>query len=730
MPTVENPRHQLLDAVSGHVRKSLIRERARAMSGRLADALISLAELARHHSSAEDRVAIGMLRAELLDADQQHELAQKVFDDEVRPERGAVLEYHRATIDRNAVTLRSNTFRHVADFYHLVDRERVQGVQWLDYGSLFSALRDRADNKRYKSLPIIWRQLQDAYRSGSWFAQQVASGLFIEECLASKEPALATLHLLLARDEESIPLIVEAVNNSHSVQAVRDVLHRIFTSANLKTHTALGCQLLNQLSDVIPDDELPRVADWLYPLAALESYSVFGSNPLIHAWKAVSWIAERLDIEHGRKWIDMLLNHPMWKARVEDSSRFVRGREELIEAALPLVWVVRSDPTRMARIAHETLDLLANCRQTSEYYKSLNLLCCLAKWGGDDLKEWIASALYIPDQPVTYALVGAAHHFGKDERFTASKLEPMAKEVAKQIRLQVQRPQPGEQAVPPSSHTMVASNIVPGSQPTIYLVSITDLAALASHRKSLSQESLAEVLRAAVQLASDRDNFLANRQHLLQQIKEFSDQVDSALRLEIINGLEPLARGPIAESEHYSKAADARNPLNPFKFQMGDPEDVQAAAMVTFTAYAALDESLRGRIAEVLSPQFFDASARIRAGACEAASLCDQIDQDTLAAVISALRDPNPEVVSTAFTAIERQPEWHLNPMQRRMLLLAIRFAADSNSAVTRRRAAKALQAVATRSRAFLRNDVQELLNLFRNDWSYSVRCVIDLKRC
>lgn len=89
----------------------------------------------------------------------------------------------------------------------------------------------------------------------------------------------------------------------------------------------------------------------------------------------------------------------------------------------------------------------------------------------------------------------------------------------------------------------------------------------------------------------------------------------------IVVAIELLTNGPILESESGQISAAANNPLNPFKFNMGSPDDVQAMAIVAFAAFAYPDETLRLRLWPILTDRCYDGRASIRCGAYGAARL-------------------------------------------------------------------------------------------------------------
>jgi len=714
-------KQRLLETVSGRVRKLLVHERARAMAGSLDDALAKLAESSRYANPVCERVAIGLLRAELLDSDLQFEEAEKVFRGEVEPFARELPDAHRFVIERNGVDFANRLRKGPKDFYHLVDRERSAGVEWLDYRDLFQAKQQAAAGKHYEAVPLLWQQLRRAYMSGCWFAQHIASSLFATESGALGEWDTATHHLILSRDEDLIRMVAHGVSACGRPELTRQVIDRILTTANLKRHFIIGSRLLTELADSVPDADIPRMADWLFSRASRDRRDSFEPSVVSDAWKAIAAIGERLDSGRAEQWLAMTYAHPIWTTRLNDPSRVIPERDEIVAAVLPIASVVRNSAEQIDRLVEELLPLLADSSHSSGYAQVLNLLRNTAAWGGEATRAKLADALYPAGKTVNYQLASAARYFGKQDLFTPERLGQTAVRVAEQIRLQVQRLKPGETPI-----TLDESLMQYGHESGGMLVTVANLSGLANlveHRQSLSDEFLTLLVRAAIELAVERENPCSNRTALLDLIRHLADRVGTELRREIVDAIEPLANGPILETESGSTSAAANNPLNPFKFHMGSPDDVQAMAIVAFAAFAYPDETFHTRLWPILTDRCYDGLAAIRRGAYSAARLCSKLDAGSLAGVFAGLRDPDAAAAVSAFAAVTDHPEWKLEKSQWPALLAAARFAGRSPNAKLRRHSALALCSRKSTVPRNYRTELFSLIDTFTNDPAFSVRC-------
>ena len=714
-------KQRLLETVSGRVRKLLVRERACAMAGSLDDALGTLAEAGRHTSRISERVSIGLLRAELLDGDLQFEEAEKVFKEEVEPYARELPDAHRFVVERNGIDFANRLWKGTQNYYHLVDRERSAGVEWLDYQDLFQANQKAAAGKHYEALPLLWQQLRRAYLSGCWFAQRIASSLFTIEGGALGEWDTATHHLLLSRDDDLVRMVADGVSACGQPKLTRRVIDRILTTANLKRHFIIGSRLLTALADSVPDADIPRMADWLFSRASGDRRDSFDPNVVSDAWKAIGAIGERLDAKRAEQWLAMAYAHSIWTTRSNDPTRVIPERDEVVGAVLPIAWVVRQSAEQVNRLGEQLLPLLADSNHASGYALVLNLLCHVADWGGDATRAKLADALYPAGKPVNYQLASAAKYFGKQGLFTPERLGQTTVRVAAQIRLQVQRLKPGETPVTLDEYLMQYCHA--SGELLVTVANFSGLANLVEHRHSLTDESLALLVRAALELSAERDNPCSNRTELLDLIRHMADRIGIELRREIVDAITPLADGPILESESGPKSAEASNPLNPFKFNMGSPDSVQAMAIVALAAFAYPDETLHLRLWPILTDRCYDGRASIRRGAYSAARLCSTLDAGTLAGVLAGLRDPDAAAAVSAFAAVTDHPEWKLEKSQWPALLAAARFAARSPNSKLRRHATLTLRSRnSTVPRAY-RAELSSLLDTLANDPAYSVRC-------
>ena len=77
--------------------------------------------------------------------------------------------------------------------------------------------------------------------------------------------------------------------------------------------------------------------------------------------------------------ITAAIDHPIWIAKYDDPNKFSRGREEMVQAMLPLTDLIASEDIQ--RLATATLPLLTDRPQIPDYDDAVLLLCRLANRG-------------------------------------------------------------------------------------------------------------------------------------------------------------------------------------------------------------------------------------------------------------------------------------------------------------------------------------------------------------
>jgi hypothetical protein len=719
------PGQFLLERVSPAVRRLLVKDRVRAMEGQIEVALQSLHEAVRlvANERPRDAVALGLLWAELLHLDLRHDDALAVMKKVVTPHLPSLTAEERFGVEQNLSDLQFYSPT-AADglFYNVVDQKRLLNFEWLDYRDLFSAKQDAERGKHFQTLPVLWRQHRRAYLHGCWLAQRWTNHLLAKECVHLKEWGDAVHHAMMAQDDTLVTEIAEGILSARQAELVGPVVNRMLTTGNLRVHFVVACKLLRVLEDAIPDVCIRMVGEWLLKRAKETRSALIGVNQVSAAWETITAVSPRFPCDLARSAIAIAVAHPIWTTKLDDPNRVIPERREIVRALVPLSWAVM--PEDIPPLATATLPLMTDRPQTTDYDEVVNLLCHLAERGGAAVRDSLAASLYPSGQPVSAALIQVADVFGKGEIFDPVRLQKLADQVAQAIRCQVQWLEPGQLAEPVAEQIMEYTKPKPDRTLKVYIVGLAGLHALARHRMKLDEPTLRKLLDAILDLARNKDNFCANREALLHALIEFADVVPPEARTAVQAALEPLARGPVQESSEYPTAAEADNPLNPFKHHSGRPEDVQAIALVALAALASRDAAATKRVGDMLEDALCDHRPGIRRAGYAAAQKLRDVSEGVILGILAGLRDPDPNAAVTAFMALARQPGWKVNRNHWRVFLMAARLAQRIGGPKLRRHAAAALVAWSSKCPPQITREQEELLGEFSDDICWSVRTV------
>src|SRR5262249_13949198 len=392
---------------------------------------------------------------------------------------------------------------------------------------------------------------------------------------------------------------------------------RLLRTANLRWHFAIGCKLLAGLADAIADADVPRVASWLLKRGVEPSFVGFGENHMRVAWETLERLGHRLPEEVARSVAVAATEHPAWVATPENPDQINVDRKAMVRTVTSLVGQLQKD--ELVRIAGATVTLVTDSPQGYDHADIVRLLCQLAVRGGPDLRDSLAASLYPKGKQQTPILVQVAKVFGKEEAFAATQFNEVAQHVAKEMRRQVQRLKPGEDPERQSELLMEYFNDQGDEKLRVYVVQLSNLCALARHRKKLTPESISILVEAMIDLAKEADNFCANRAGLLGALIEFADCIPASEAGKVVAALETLARGAILEMTRYPTAAESRNPLSPNRAEMGKPEDVQSVALVAIATMAASSRRAAALVGRILEEALCDHRGAIRRAAYDAA---------------------------------------------------------------------------------------------------------------
>src|SRR5688572_24691725 len=117
--------------------------------------------------------------------------------------------------------------------------------------------------RHYEALPAIWRELVNSYRHGTWFLYRQASKRLTREFLHIGLAHAADIHAINSQSTEFIEANANNLLAWRNPEVTTRVVQRIIYQANLKRHAIIGCNLLTQLADVIPDEQVEAVFKWL-----------------------------------------------------------------------------------------------------------------------------------------------------------------------------------------------------------------------------------------------------------------------------------------------------------------------------------------------------------------------------------------------------------------------------------------------------------------------------------
>ncbi|HWB14477.1 MAG TPA: hypothetical protein VG826_34950 [Pirellulales bacterium] len=717
----------LLERVSPAVRKLLVTTRIRAMEqgseGVTQSLQDSIGLVGGDHP--RDAIALAMLKAELLHLDYAHGEAIAVMAEVVSPRLPVLTPKERFAVEQNRSDLQLYVGEGGADlFYNIVDQKRLVEFDWLDFRQLFSAKQGAERGKHYETLPILWQQHRRAYLYNCWRAQQWTNQLLANECVALKAWEDALHHAILAQHEDIMPLIAEGLFSTGNSELIEKVVSRLLMTANLRRHFIAACRLLRALADAIPEGVLPAVGQWLLKRAGEISTCRFGPNHVSEAWKTIAAVAQGFPVDLSRSAIDVAISHPAWTTRLPTPNAVILERAEIVKAMVPLAWRVPRE--EIPALATTTYPLLTDRPQVSDYDEVANLLCHLADRGGPSVRDQLAGVLYPPGRPVSRVLAQVADQFGKGDVFDSAAFQKLADQVVQEIRGQVQWIETGQEAEPLAEQIMAFTSVKPAGKLQVAFVGLTGLHALARHRTKLDEATRRKLLDAVLDMAQHRDNFCVNRQGLLHALIDFADLVPETARRTTERVLVRIARGQVDESLEYAPSAQVDDPLNPNKYNLGRPDDVQAVALVAIAVLAFGNAGAMKRAGQLLEDALCDARPAIRRAAYAAARRLTRVSTGVIVGVLAGLRDPDPKVAITAFAALADQTGWHLNRNHWRVFLMAARLAQKTGDANLRRHVAVALVAWAAKCPRELRGEHGQLLTAFARDICASVRSAVN----
>jgi hypothetical protein len=257
----------------------------------------------------------------------------------------------------------------------------------------------------------------------------------------------------------------------------------------------------------------------------------------------------------------------------------------------------------------------------------------------------------------------------------------------------------------------------------VQMASTVHLHAIVKQSKVLDTTTVEILLDAILAMIREPENSLSNKIALIEVIIELGSKFSDDMRQKVFQVLAPLASGKVTEGSVGMKAAEAENPLNPFKLQQGTPEQIVGSALYALARIEKTQPAAYGdKINSLIEKNLSDDSPEIRKSAFAAARELPQISDSTLTGVLFGTRDPDPKVAAMALDAIASIKKQNLGIERWHLLSYSLTMATKSPDKTLRRLAALTMKNLHDRIPEELSEKVEDLQRALANDICYSVR--------
>ena len=690
------------------------------MMGRVDDALSRVQhtlDSADGMVSSADRIAQALLMAEILHLDGRDSEALAVFEGRVDPMVDDLPEDSRAAAldNRNYVMMAVLAPNSASDFYALVDERRLLGLDMWGERDMLSADDAAADDKHYEALPRYWRRLARAYWQECWRAYQWASRRMARECLYLGWLREAAHHAVVAQDEKTVEAVGDALLASRDSDMIARAVQTLMLSANLDRHAAFALVLIGRIADVVPQRLMSAVSRWVTRHCGRVPRSVMHSSSLQNAFIAAKALAPRLTCRQAERIVDVAVAQECWGA----GSMVRRCLIEAVSECVPHL-----SPERLAQLARQCVSLVTDAKADIDYVNALSLLCVIANHCDVATRAVLADALYPSgSSTVPSVLLQVCDVFGR-EVGTGVQLSAWAEEIAGDLALQVQHLGVDDepQVVGGGFGTMQWTR---GREKVVVQIngSSRELAALLSHRRLLSHESVCKLLNAGLGMIAEDDNVLGNKAMLAYHLAGFSDCMPDELLKTAFAVLSPLAAGNVHEPCNVMGASQASNPLNPFKMNMGTPTEVHGLALYALASIEEERAAYGDRLGLLLNKSMVHSDPSVRMWAFRAVRQMHRSSQSASTAVLMGTRDSDPIAAEWAFSVIAHKREITFTASEWEALILSLTMAHASPHVNLRRTAAYTVASLLEKSPApSVSKRLVALKRALAKDVCYSVR--------
>ena len=712
----------LISLIDGKTRNQLVSARATAMkSGSLAGTALLTYDPALPDAS---RIAILMLRCEILYLDHQFDAACEVYDKEIdpllerlSPECASLLADNHSTI----VFASLNTDRS-DQFYHQVDIRRLLGVELSDSSAQLEADRSAFSGKHYEALPTIWRLLLDAYRKQNWRALCWAHARMARECMALNWPDEAVWHAVQALDKD---LVVEAARHLAASPDVRRItigIDRLLMSSQLARHTCLAAEFLYTIADCIPDDRVIPVMEWVSARLDFVPTDWASASVFEPIWKLVGLLGCRITPDQALTLAQKAASHGSIFLKNPSRKHVVNALGRLFKTIVP---------ESLDQFVDPILGLVTTDKSDFDFEECADLVCLLAEKSVSS-RETLITALFPPGIEISNpTLLQVASILGWHPK-DVDKFNEGAVKISNALRKQVEVLDANAEPAKIGGFGQIVKTTAAGKIIVHMSGAQHWIDAVAAHLDCLNDNSVLQLVQAILEKIEDDRNIVSNRISLIQSLGEFTNRLPTDLAEGASKIISRIAWGHFRESEVGQTYKEATDPLNPFKLNSGDPRDLRGIALLTLARgakkHSAFSEDLHsGLLLNLLEKD----DEKLRYFGVASARVADRLSDSEMTALVACGFDRSPEVRKLVLNGLASVVPANLNRQGLQLGVQVIRSSAESEHAVERAETAKAAKALLRHATIDeeMKERLAKIVKTLSGDISHYVRtCASDIE--
>lgn len=703
--------------ISPTIRQRLVECRSMAMLGRVDPALDALdnALAASPQFADAERLALLLLKAELLYLDCRESEALVVFENEIEGKLPSISQEDRFVVGQNKREVIFGGFlapegRRATFLY---DQQQIAGTKSWNASAIVHAYEAARRGQHHEALPALWRELLNAYHHRVWSYYRQAARRVAQEFIQIGWAHVADFYVVIGHDTEAAETITEHLLNWRSVEFVDAVVSRLILHANLKRHAIVACGMFVRLADVVADAQVIPTTHWLLQRASIAPTGFLEEALVNTAWDALVSLSPRFDRDTAMEVVSVATSHPSWNQGKND-----RCREHIVRAVDACIRILPVD--YLSTVAEKSIHMAKGMSDDINLDKdALRLFLHITTRADAKTKELIRDALY-DKSSANLELLIVGEEFGKTWG-NGDEADRLAENIARDVRLQVQRLDSEKEFEKPQVSLGQITLTAGPKKVGVSIYSDLGLRALIAHRKLLNENSIALLMGSVLAMLHEAENVISNKVLMINAVTGLADVLTPELANQAFEILEPIASG-IVTSIDISKAVPPNHPLNPNRMNFGEPETIHGGALLALaTIETKLSSELRGRAVTMIEGAMVNPHPEVRRLAFISARRLETISDSAIITAVLATRDNVEDVVIESFLLLgdhmKDTPEfWN-------SVVYSAKLASQSPASEIRRVVAYTAKRFSEKCKEeTVLKQLRDIRSFLENDFSYSVR--------